>query len=112
MRGKQGAAGLTGRACPLAGCCWGLQAPALPGSRTRRGLQVWKDHTRVSALLAWLPKPGRKEVVKVKKCNLDFEGTQFGEAHLRSPPLIPVEKSLQLHAPQDGDLLVSCLMCG
>lgn len=37
------------------------------GSRSRRDLQGWKSHTCISKLLAWLPKPGRQEVVKPKQ---------------------------------------------
>lgn len=39
MRGKRGAARLTGRACSLTGCCWGLRvlhsAECFAGASTR-----------------------------------------------------------------------------
>lgn len=45
--------------------CWGKR-PLCPAPHTRRDLQVWKGHMCISALLAWLPKLGRKEA---KKCS-------------------------------------------
>lgn len=61
------------QAVPGAETPWLGQAPALPHSHTRRGLLVWKGHSCISTLLAWLPKVGGKGVVKAKKCNCSLK---------------------------------------